>query len=76
MSNKVVFRTVAITSIVLFFCLAGNSFAADPSELQGLRKTSQDHKQKLGKSYLNQLSVLEQNMLNKGNLTGAKAFRM
>jgi hypothetical protein len=75
MSNKVVFRAVAITSVVLFFCLTSNSFAADPTELQGLRTTYQDHKQKLDKSYLNQLSVLEQNMLNNGNLAGAKAVR-
>jgi hypothetical protein len=75
MSNRVVLKAAAIV-IVSFFCLASISFAAAPAELQGLRKTYQDHKHKLIKSYIAQLLVLEQNMLSNSDLAGAKAVRL
>jgi len=67
---------VATISIVLFFCLGSSIFAADPPELEGLRETFLVHKQKLIRSYMEQLSILEQNMLKNGNRTGAEAVRL
>ena len=66
---------IATTSVIFILCLSGISFAADPPELENLRETYLEHKQKLTRSYIGQLSVLEENMLSTGNSSGARAVR-